>query len=121
MKPLVLVVEDEPAVANVTCRMLEALGYDCTSASSGKTAAALLESDDVSVDLAIIDVVLPDMLGTDLAKSVRERSPRVPLIFTSAYPSYRTDPPRVSGALFVAKPYLREELGSAIARLLPPT
>jgi two-component system phosphate regulon response regulator PhoB len=67
MLPLVLVVQDEAAVAEVTCRMVEASGYRTDCASTGKQAIALLEEGTIRPDLAILDVHLPDMKGTEVA------------------------------------------------------
>jgi two-component system cell cycle sensor histidine kinase/response regulator CckA len=119
MQPLVLVVEDEVMVAKVTCRMIEASGYRCEWVGTGSAALTLLEAGADSVELVLVDIVLPDMPGLDLALALRERSPHVAIIFTSAYLEHRVAPPDWEGAPFLAKPYSGDELAAAIGKLLP--
>jgi DNA-binding response OmpR family regulator len=118
MQRLVLVVEDEPTVAEITCRMVERAGYRCECTNSGRRALALAET--LSIDLFIIDVVLPDYSGLDLGRWISERSPGTPVLFVSGYPEYRQAPPELQGAAFLPKPYSGYELAATLRRLLPP-
>jgi two-component system cell cycle sensor histidine kinase/response regulator CckA len=119
MQPLVLVVEDEAMVAEITCRMLEDSGYRSECAATGQEAIALLEDGTIRPDLVILDVHLPDMRGTRVAQVVHERQPGTPILFTSAYVHYRLTPPQLGDSTFLAKPYSRDELAAVLHRLLP--
>jgi CheY-like chemotaxis protein len=119
MQPLVLVVEDEPSVADVTCRMVVAAGYRCECVGTGRQATALVEAGVLVVDLVVMDIMLPDMPGTQVAETIRVWRPGMPILFTSAYPEHQSDPPTLACALFLPKPYTREELADALHRLLP--
>ena len=117
MQPLVLVVEDEPLVADVTCRMVEAAGYRCERVGTGREATALLDTEALAVDLVILDIVLPDMLGTQVAEFIRQRQPGTRILFTSAYLDHQEEPPQILGSGFLPKPYSGEELAAALQRL----
>ena len=116
---MVLVVEDEPAVADVTCRLVAEVGYRCQCVGTGHEAMALVEAGH-ALDLVILDIQLPDMLGTQVAASIRERRPGTPILFISAHPDHQVDPPRLVRSTFLPKPYSRAEIAGAVRRLLPP-
>lgn len=116
---MVLVVEDEPMVAGLTCRMVVDAGYRCEWVRTGREAMALVKTGALAVDLVILDMVLPDMLGTKVADSIRERQPGMPILFTSAYLEHQGDPPTLAGSAFLPKPYSAQEKAVALHRLLP--
>jgi CheY-like chemotaxis protein len=67
----VFVVDDNGIVLSVTAAMLDRQGYRVITSISGKQAVELLgEWTDVEIDLALIDIVLGDMNGTDVAKEI---------------------------------------------------
>lgn len=121
MPALVLVVEDEPLVAKVTCRYLEAAGLRCVAADRGRDALARVEAGTIP-DLAVLDVRLPDMPGPRLAKLIHGRQPQVPILFVSGWVAGITDadlqPLRWA---FLPKPFTKVRLVEAVHRLLELT
>jgi len=81
---LILVVEDEPAVLQLSSRMLSELGYRTLEASGAVPALTLL---DANPDIAVLftDVVMPDMNGRQLAAAARQRRPDLKVLFTTGY------------------------------------
>ncbi|GGN42007.1 hypothetical protein FHR83_003088 [Actinoplanes campanulatus] len=79
----VLVVEDEDALRDVTCRILRRAGYTVLAAGGGDEALRLAAEN--SVDVLLTDVIMPNMLGKDLADAVRERWPGTRVLFMSGY------------------------------------
>jgi CheY-like chemotaxis protein len=118
MQPLVLVVEDDAMVAEITCRMVEASGYRTECAGTGRQAIALLQDGTVRPDLVLLDVHLPDMKGTQVARVVLERQPGTPIVFTSGYVNYQLELPDLEGSAFLAKPYDWQELEEVLHRFL---
>jgi hypothetical protein len=102
----VLVVEDEDPMREVTCRILSRNGYHVVSAANGAEALDAARSAE-HVDLVLTDVVMPLMLGKELAERIKEAHPGLPVIFMSGYAmpvlasSGRLDP-RVT---LIEKPY----------------
>ena len=78
----ILVVEDEPAIADFLQRGLTAEGYSVSTAADGNDAARLAGSGEV--DLMILDLMLPGRDGTDVLAEVREARPHLPVIVLTA-------------------------------------
>ncbi|MBC7987773.1 MAG: response regulator [Sphingomonadaceae bacterium] len=71
---IILLVEDQPEVAEVAANMLDELGYVVISASDANEALAIIDSRD-DIDLLITDVVMPGSLnGADLALQARSKA-----------------------------------------------
>jgi len=81
---LILVVEDEPRVREMTVESLIDLGYGVIAAASAEEALALLDDED-QVRLLFTDVVMPGMNGRELADAVRARAPGIKVLFTTGY------------------------------------
>jgi two-component system catabolic regulation response regulator CreB len=116
-KPTVLVVEDEPAVADAIVYALRTDGCEPVHVASGSAALAALATR--SVQLVILDVGLPDANGFDLCREIR-RSQQMPIIFLTAR-SEETD--RVAGLElgaddYVVKPFSPRELSARVRAVL---
>src|SRR5262245_22324788 len=115
--PLVLVVEDDPGLRVLIARALQQNGFAVCQASSGAEMWALYEKR--SVDLILLDIMLPGKNGIDLCREIRMRS-GVPIIFISA----RTDETdRVVGLElgaddYIAKPVSTRELLARVRAVL---
>ena len=66
----ILVVDDEPANLKVLINMIQSLEYDVIAASSGREALAIMKTK--SIDLIIMDLMMPNMSGYELCQVVRE-------------------------------------------------
>lgn len=75
MKPVVLVVDDEPALRGMIARTLEAEGYSVVMASDGLEAWGLIEEGNGPFALLIVDLVMPKWDGMTLIRRVREQQP----------------------------------------------
>jgi len=80
VRPLVLVVEDEPEIAALIRDFLQAEGFDVRLAADAEQAAAALG---VAPDCVLLDVMLPGASGFDLCRGIRAESD-VPILFLSA-------------------------------------
>lgn len=78
----ILVVEDEPKLAEIIQFNLELEGYQVTAVSNGKEAVALKDKMD-DFDLVVLDVMLPEVSGLDICRTYRTVS-QVPILFVSA-------------------------------------
>jgi len=81
----ILVVEDEDIVIDVIIAMLERLGYHALLAKTGKEAVNIARSFDGDIDLAILDVVLPDLAAKEVYRVIMEARPNLKVIVCSGY------------------------------------
>jgi signal transduction histidine kinase/CheY-like chemotaxis protein len=81
----VLVVEDEAALREVTRRILVRNGYQVITADSGPEALAVAVSHSGEIHLLVTDVVMPHMLGKEVAERMRAIKPGIEVLFMSGY------------------------------------
>ena len=83
MKNRILVVEDEPSIAELLVMNLEAAGYEAATAADGEEAEQLLrDHGEAAADLALVDIMLPRKNGFELME--RFQSCRIPVIYLTA-------------------------------------
>lgn len=120
MKPKILIVEDEPAIADTIQYVLETDGFDTICLSSGIPVISQLNED--TFDLIVLDIGLPDINGFELCKKIRIDH-RIPIIFLTA----RADEiDRVVGLEigaddYVTKPFSPRELSARVKAVLRRT
>lgn len=81
---LILVVEDDTVIRELSVDILEALGYRVLQAANGNQALATLEEQS-HVDLMMTDLGLPDMDGEELAQKARSKHPDLPILLASGH------------------------------------
>jgi nitrogen-specific signal transduction histidine kinase len=118
---VVLLVEDNDAVRASVNRMLSGNGYLVLPASNGTEALELLGSGaHDTVDLLVTDVVMPKMLGRELAMRVRSERPRIRVLFMSGYAvsSPGLNNTLEPGSVLLHKPFSEGELLAKVAAVL---
>ncbi len=112
---IVLVVEDNPDVGEVTASMLEELGYQVQLAGDADTALAAIGK--TAFDLVVSDIIMAGpMDGLALARAIRERKPGLPVLLVTGY-SQMVD---MANAEFIVmrKPFGLAELSWRAARMI---
>ncbi|MFN3216373.1 MAG: PAS domain S-box protein [Acidimicrobiales bacterium] len=113
----VLLVEDEAELLELTADAVRARGHRVHTALSGAEALEILASD--AVDLIVTDVVMPGMSGVELAATVAQRWPRIPIVFVTGYASGDEAVPTANAEDTLAKPVPLGVLLEAIESRLP--
>ncbi len=119
--PIILLVEDEVPVRDLTAELLKRRGYRVLKAADADEAMRLWETCGVVPDLLLTDVVMPGhMNGHDLAKTLQCLNPSLKVIYTSGYSPdvIREALEREPGAVFLSKPYHPQALYEAIQQCL---
>jgi CheY-like chemotaxis protein len=116
----ILLVEDNEGVRQYAKEVLEELGYSVLEAADAEQALRLVAKKP-ALDLLFTDVVLPGSLnGRDLAASLRQRYPDLPVLYTTGYTRNaivhqgRLDP----GVHLLNKPYSQQDLAHKVRELL---
>jgi signal transduction histidine kinase/CheY-like chemotaxis protein len=79
------IVEDQHALREVTERIFTSSGYHVISAANGAEAITLTNHHDGEIHLLITDVVMPNMLGKEVAEKIRQLKPDIQVLFMSGY------------------------------------
>jgi len=112
----ILVVDDDDAVRQIVADMLRELRYEVLDSGSASAAFDILESEE-GIDLLLLDFAMPGMSGAEVARRVRARYPRLPILFVTGY----ADRALLSGideAQTIGKPFQLHELAGKIAQAL---
>lgn len=116
----ILVVDDEPVVLKVTARILKHLGYAVLEADSGREAVRIYKRRRDSIDLVILDMIMPDIGGGEVYDRLRDINPEVKALLASGY----TLDGQASRILrrgcngFIQKPFSMGQLSRRIAGIL---
>lgn len=78
----ILYVEDEASLAMIVKESLETRGFEVYLVSDGAKAVQAFEN--VSPDICVLDVMLPNVNGYDIGKAIRKINPQVPILFLTA-------------------------------------
>ncbi len=86
MSKTILIVDDEPDILFTLGQVLESSGYKVIKANCGKECIEKLENLDASPDLIVLDIMMPELSGWDVAARIKEseKYSDVPIIFLTA-------------------------------------
>ncbi|GIJ67530.1 hybrid sensor histidine kinase/response regulator [Virgisporangium ochraceum] len=118
----VLVVDDEEQVREVVARILRRAGYRVLVAPDGPAALDLADRHHDEIDCLLTDVVMPRMLGSEVADRITARYPAIRVLFMSGYADPMLDGPGRLGpdVHILAKPFRDTELLAAIGTVAAP-
>jgi len=116
----VLLVEDEPAVRKAAAEFLRLRGYNVVEAKDGLDALSAARNHSSPIDLAVTDVVMPNMSGGQLAKELARLRPKTQILFVSGYAGKTVLDHKVYDleANFLQKPYTLKQLSTKIREAL---
>lgn len=122
MAPKILVVDDNQELRGLLTQLLEEAGYQVIGAGKGKLATELAKAEQPK--LAVLDLLLPDMMGYHVADALRRAQPELPLVFITGVfkggkhaMEART---KYAAAGFFEKPFESAKLLEIVTRLVPP-
>jgi len=116
----ILLAEDEQQVRDLAVQILEKAGYRVLVARDGEEAIHLYEQQADSIDLALLDVIMPKQSGRVVCDAVRAHRPWLPVLFSSGYSRRHLDIDLKGQPLtdLVNKPYRQKDLLRRIRRML---
>jgi DNA-binding response OmpR family regulator len=116
----ILVVEDEDGIREIVRRSLNEMGYVVSTASTAFEGQSIFRAENRNFDLALVDVVLPDKSGIELASDMRQQNPAIQILLCSGYMDHKLQWPLIEekGFLFMQKPYSLVELLKKLRNVL---
>ena len=116
----IVITEDDESVRNLVSDVLSDAGHEVIIAANGEDAVILINDSPDSVDLVILDVIMPVLGGYEAADRIREIRPDIPLIFCSGYKEGQNQEDinkHLEGSRFLSKPYSMAQLLNTINEL----
>ena len=109
----ILIADDEPEVLNMLSEILQdSLGYKVISVRNGQEAFEKFQGNSQSIDMALLDVVMPKLSGLSAAKLMREINPNIPVVFLTGYnpDQVQSDLDELDNYSLISKPIRVDEL-----------
>ena len=116
----VLFVDDEDMIIEVAEEMFEQLGYKVLIARSGKEAIEIYEENKEQVDIVLLDMIMPDMSGSDTYDRMKEFNPDIKVLLASGYSINGTATEIMDRGCdgFIQKPFKMKELSQKLREVL---
>ena len=116
----VLIVDDEPTVAEMAAEMLRKMNYKITVETSSVAALERFRSAPHGFDVVLSDLVMPEMTGVQMVKEMLAIRPQFPVVIMTGYTDKSVDEISESGAAWglVKKPVVMKSLADAVERAL---
>jgi signal transduction histidine kinase/CheY-like chemotaxis protein len=116
----ILVIEDEEPVMKISRAILERMGYRVLEARTGQEAVDIVKTFEGHIDLALLDILLPDMTGNDIYPLIMETRPDLKVIVFSGY---SIDGPareilNAGAEDFIQKPFTMAGLSEKLKKIL---
>jgi CheY-like chemotaxis protein len=119
-REVVLVVEDEDPVRSLVCRVLHRHGYQVLEAAGGRAAIDAADQYSGRIDLLISDVIMPEVGGRELARSLVASRPDLSVILMSGYTDdlNMRDGEVPPGTQILSKPFTPDQLARKVREVL---
>jgi DNA-binding NtrC family response regulator len=113
-----LIVDDDPGVRSMLSSILEDEGYSVEAVDSGKEAIKTCEK--LPFDVALVDINLPDVKGTELLHKMKQLQPKMVKIIITGYPSIENAVSALNEKSdgFISKPFDPQDLLAMIKKLI---
>ena len=114
----ILVADDDPDIVFGLSERLRWLGHDVLTANDGQAALAAVESH--ALDLAILDVSMPQLNGIEALKCIRKRWPNLPVVVVTAYGTIRlaVEAMKEGAVDFITKPFEPGQIDLIVATMV---
>lgn len=117
--PVILLVEDESVVREITGEVLAQAGYQVIASSGPREALRAARKHPGQIDLLLTDMVMPEMTGADLAVELLDHQPDLITIFMSGYAEHDVmKSVRTTAAIHIQKPFTIDALLTRVAEAL---
>jgi CheY-like chemotaxis protein len=114
-----LIVDDEESVRDILSELLHELGYQTVLAENGIRGLELFKSMNESLAVAIVDLTMPEMSGTELVREIRWLNPEIPVILCTGmlFDDKKRELERLGVGTFLEKPFTKSDLEKAFIKI----
>lgn len=115
-KRRIFIIDDDKSVNQITAALLESMGYSVLRAFDGQEAIGIFQSEYKSIDLVLLDMILPEMDGKAIFIQLKKIDPTVKALIISGYSkdSKAQDTIKMGAVGFVQKPLRKSDLKKAV-------
>jgi DNA-binding NtrC family response regulator len=118
-KGTILLADDEDMVREIGTQMLKRLGFDVIGAENGRKAIDLYQENLDSVNVVILDLVMPDLGGAEAVDEIKKINPDAKIMLSSGYGrDGSTNDIMKSCSGFIQKPFSMQQLSEAIQAVI---
>jgi PAS domain S-box-containing protein len=119
---VVMIIDDESALVALAEEILAELGYEPVGFNSSVSALRAFRDDPQRFDLILTDEAMPDLIGTELAREIRQVAPAIPIVLMSGYGGSQLAQRAAAIGIneVLRKPLQRWDLAESLARALAP-
>lgn len=115
----ILIADDEELLRQVSSRILQRAGYQVWLACDGKEAVDRVSESGNEIDLAILDVMMPNMTGREACNRIAKINPNLPMLFCTGHdPAVSHNGEIPAGYPVVQKPFAAEDLLASVRDIL---
>lgn len=119
IKGTILLADDEKMVLDIGVQMLKRLGFTVIAVESGKKAIETFEEKNDSIDLVILDLVMPDLGGAEVVDAIKKIDPDAKIMLSSGYGrDANTAALMQSCHAFIQKPFSMKDLTATLEDIL---
>jgi CheY-like chemotaxis protein len=120
LRGTILLVDDEEMVLSIGVQMIEKLGHTVMGASSGHEAVRIYRENNQTIDVIILDMVMPDLSGGDAVETIKGINPNVRILLSSGYGRNAKANEIIEKGCdgFIPKPFSMRELSESILHAL---
>lgn len=119
-QPVILLVDDEPAILKIAQRMLNRLGCQVLTAENGLQAIDVYSENKTSIDCVMLDLTMPQLSGKETCQQLQQLNPDVKILFSSGYTQQELSGQELCTkyTAFIQKPYSMDRLADALLDIL---
>lgn len=112
-----LVIDDTKGIRSLLTECLELYGFEVLPVSSGQEALDILEKE--SIDLAFIDIRMPEISGTEVLRRIREQGLVMPVVIMTAFATVKNaiDCTKLGAVAYLQKPFTTEKVRSVLKEI----
>ena len=119
IKGTILLADDEEMVLDIGVQMLKRLGFNVIPVDSGRKAIETFVEKKDSIDIIILDIVMPDLGGAEVVDAIKDIDPNSKIMLSSGYGKDR----KVNDIMqnchgFIQKPFSLQELSASLQSII---